>query len=292
MPNKQEEVKTEKPKRVLVNKLNDLTAKEWLPETISVFTQRGLGAGHKDARIEKLHPAPYSYQDVARLIRFFTKKGDTVFDPFLGVGSTLKAAATEGRKGIGIELVEKFYELSLERLEAELEDSTNQKVIHGDSLKVIKKLPEDSIDFLVTSPPYWTILNKKPDHKTKVRVENNLDVNYSELKEDLANIEKYDDFIKTLSKFFIDCGRLLKPKKYMCIVVSDFRHKDQFYLFHSDLAKAIEESGQFTIKGMTVLYQRHKKIFPYGYPYSYVPNMHHQYIIILQSQKVENAKKK
>jgi len=282
----------EKPKRVLVNKLNDLTAKEWLPETISVFTQKGLGAGHKDARIEKLHPAPYSFQDVARLIRFFTKKGDTVFDPFLGVGSTLKAAAVEGRKGIGIELVKKFYDLTLERLATEIDDASDQVVIHGDSLKAIKKLPENSVDFLVTSPPYWTILNKKPDHKTKERQSNNLDLNYSELKEDLANIEEYKDFIKILSKFFIDCGKLLKPQKYMCIVVSDFRHKDQFYLFHADLAQKIEASGEFKLKGMTVLYQRHKKIFPYGYPYSYVPNMHHQYIIILQSTKVADVNKK
>jgi DNA modification methylase len=282
----------EKPKRVLVNKLNDLTAKEWLPETISVYVQKGLGAGHNDAKIEKLHPAPYSFQDVARLIRFFTKKGDTVFDPFLGVASTLKAAAIERRKGIGIELVEKFYDLSLERLKSEVDDSSEQTVIHGDSLKEIKKLEDNSIDFIVTSPPYWTILNKKPDHKTRERQANNLDLNYSELKEDLANIEKYEDFIDTLSKFFVDCGRLLKPKKYMCIVVSDFRHKDQFYLFHADLAKKIEDSGEFKLKGMTVLYQRHKKIFPYGYPYSYVPNMHHQYIIILQSTKEEDVKKK
>ena len=32
---------------------------------------------------------------------------------------------------------------------------------------------------------------------------------------------------------------------------------------------------------LTVLYQRHKRVFPYGYPYSYVPNLHHQYIVIL-----------
>ncbi len=280
-----------KPSRQLVNKLNDLTAKEWLPETISVFVQKGLGAGHKNARIEKMHPAPYSFQDVARLIRFFTKKNDTVFDPFLGVGSTLKAAAIEGRKGIGIELVEKYYKLSLERLTAETEDASGQQVIHGDSLKEIKKIPKDSVDLLVTSPPYWSILNKKPDHKAKERQANNLDLNYSQLKEDLANIEKYHDFLKVLSKFFIDCGRILKPKKYMCIVVSDFRHKDQFYLFHSDLAQKIEASGKFKLKGMTVLYQRHKKIFPYGYPYSYVPNIHHQYIMILQSLKNTDVEK-
>src|SRR3990172_4826215 len=70
------------------NKLNDLTAKEWLPETISVWTQRGLGKDHADAQIERLHPAPFSFTDVSRLVSFFTKQGQTVLDPFVGVGST------------------------------------------------------------------------------------------------------------------------------------------------------------------------------------------------------------
>ena len=59
----------------LSNKLNELTSKEWLSETVTVFAQKGLGAGNKDAQIEKLHPAPFSFQDVARLIRFFSKSG-------------------------------------------------------------------------------------------------------------------------------------------------------------------------------------------------------------------------
>ena len=69
------------------NQLNDLTAREWIPETVSVWNQRGLGAGHPDAQIERQHPAPFSFTDVGRLVRFFTKKGHTVLDPFVGVGS-------------------------------------------------------------------------------------------------------------------------------------------------------------------------------------------------------------
>ena len=57
------------------NKLNDLTGKDWLPETKSFFYQKGLGANHPEAQIEKLHPAPYSFQDISHLINFFTKKG-------------------------------------------------------------------------------------------------------------------------------------------------------------------------------------------------------------------------
>jgi DNA modification methylase len=86
------------------NTLNDLTAKEWIVETVSVWIQRGLGANHADAQIEKQHPAPFSFSDVTRLIRFFTKADQVVLDPFVGVGSTLKACALEGRKGVGFEL--------------------------------------------------------------------------------------------------------------------------------------------------------------------------------------------
>ena len=75
-------------------------------------------SNHPDARIEREHPAPFSFTDVARLVRFFTKKGQTVLDPFAGVGSTLKACATEGRKGIGFELNPRYAELARERMAA------------------------------------------------------------------------------------------------------------------------------------------------------------------------------
>lgn len=74
------------------NKLNDLTGKEWMPETKSFWYQKGLGKSHPHAQIEKQHPAPFSFQDISRLVNFFTKEGDTVLDPFSGVGSTVKAA--------------------------------------------------------------------------------------------------------------------------------------------------------------------------------------------------------
>lgn len=289
----EEPIKTVKTKRKLVNKLNDLTAAEWIPETISVYVQKGLGAGHEEAKIEKQHPAPYSFQDVGRLIKFFTKSGDLVLDPFNGVGSTLKACAVNNRRGVGIELVKKYVDLTKDRLSLELKsdlfESVNkdQKVIFGDALKEIEKMQDDYVDFIVTSPPYWNIL-KKADHKVKQeRISKNLDTKYSNLDKDLGNIDDYSEFLEILSKFFNDCARILKPQKYLSIVVSDFRNKGKYHMFHSDLAQKLEE-GNFDLKGITILYQRHKKIFPYGYPYSYVPNIHHQYILILQNKKTSS----
>lgn len=272
----------------LGNSLNDLSSKEWLPETVSVFSQRGLGAGSKEAQIEKLHPAPYSYQDVARHIRFFTKEGQVVLDPFVGVGSTLKASALEGRKGIGIELNPRYAELAIERIRVEVPDTVPykefQEVICGDSKEEIKKLASNSVDFVITSPPYWNILDKI-DHKANIRESENLDTKYSESEQDIANIPDYKLFLEILCDIFMDVSRVLKNNKYIAIVVSDFRKADKFYLFHSDLANILEERTPFKLKGIKILYQRHKSIFPYGYPHSFVPNVHHQYVLILKNEK-------
>ena len=144
------------------NTLNDLTGKDWLPETKSFFYQKGLGADSPEAQIEKLHPAPYSFQDIGHLIRFFTKKGMRVLDPFGGVGSTAKACEIDGRVCTSIELSPKWHELSIERLETEVGKGTseNHRFINGDSCEELLKVENESVDFVVTSPPYWGILNK------------------------------------------------------------------------------------------------------------------------------------
>lgn len=284
------ETKTSQPKIDPRNKLNDLPAAVWIPETISVWTQRGLGNEHVDARIERLHPAPFSFTDVSRLVNFFTKKGAIVLDPFVGVGSTLKACALTERNGVGFELNSKYSALARQRLKQEvpldLAEKTTQKILTGDATDLIKKQKTHSVDFIVTSPPYWNILHKE-DHKAKnERKDQSLDTRYSDNPKDLGNISSYDNFLSLLVSILSDCSRVLKPGKYMAVVVSDFRHKSRFVMFHADLAKALEPCG-FSLRGIKVLFQRHKKIFPYGYPYAYVPNIHHQYILIFQNTKSE-----
>jgi DNA modification methylase len=270
------------------NALNELTAKEWIPETVSVWNQRGLGANHPDAQIERQHPAPFSFTDVTRLVLFFTKTGQTVLDPFVGVGSTLKACALESRHGIGFELNSEYARLAKERLAKEVGtlwgSQYPQKVLVGDARDLIKEQEANSIDFVITSPPYWNILHKE-DHKARQeRIAHDLDTKYSDDERDLGNIHDYREFLKELSSVLGECGRVLKPKKYMAVIVSDFRDKSKYIMFHSHLAEALEPY-QFGLRGITILYQRHKRVFPYGYPYAYVPNIHHQYILLLQNEK-------
>lgn len=63
-----------------------------------------------------LHPAPYPMQIPARLIRMFSFPGDIILDPFAGSGTTLMAAALLNRKAVGVEIEERYCEVTAERL--------------------------------------------------------------------------------------------------------------------------------------------------------------------------------
>lgn len=281
------------------NTLNDLIGKEWLPETKSFFFQKGLGSKHAHAQIERLHPAPYSFQDISRLILFFTKFGNSVLDPFGGVGSTAKACAINGRTCTSVELSHEWHELSIQRLETEVKkgSSSDHTFINADCIPTLKNFSDNTFDFMVTSPPYWAILNKKADHKVKKgRVEQNLATNYSDNSHDLGNIERYDDFLDILvHEVFQECGRAIKEKRYMCIVVSDFRNKSEFISFHSDLIQRLSYADvgggfELTLQGVKILAQNHKSLLPYGYPFAYVENIHHQYILIFRKTQKKGGR--
>lgn len=272
------------------NKLNDLTAKEWIASTVSVFTQKGLGKGSNEARFEKLHPAPYSFTDVSRFVSFFTKEGGSVLDPFGGVASTAKASALMNRFCTSVEISPYFADISQQRLAAEMNEEQNLLVdiINADIRDALPKLPKEKFDLLLTSPPYWSILNKV-DHKAKQeRVDQSVLHNYGENDGDLSNIEDYEVFLKELSKIFTKCATKVKLGGHGVIIVGDFRHKSKYYMFHSDLAGMLEKQGKWALKGIKIMYQRHKRVFPYGYPFAYVPNLHHQYALVLK--RVEKGK--
>ncbi len=243
-------------------------------------------------KLKTTHPATFSERDIERLIRFFTKSGERVLDPFVGTGSTLIACDTTERLGVGIELIERWRQVALDRLAAAeiecvesaewSEEIAAQTVLSGDALETLREMPDEAFDFVVTSPPYWRILNKKGGDKTAAeRTSRGLPTNYSDEEGDLGNIESYEEFLDRLGEVFAECGRTLAHKRYMCVIVSDFRHGPKFYLLHADLARTVEARG-LDLKGVTILIQDSKNLYPLGIPHAFVSNIHHQYVMIFQ----------
>ncbi|MEN6643376.1 MAG: DNA methyltransferase [Armatimonadia bacterium] len=300
------------------NKLNDLTNRDWMVETKSFWHSRGgpqtgltledlealtacltdrLGADRAAellgqiipssmlsqapprGKLKSLHPATFSERDIERLIRFFTKEGELVLDPFLGSGSTLLAARDTGRRGLGIELIEQWATVATERLGDVA--PTDYQILQGDAREGLATLAPGTADFIVTSPPYWSILEKKGMKVQAEREAHDLPTKYSESAADLGNITDYDEFLDALAAIFAECARVLKPRRYLAVVVSDFRHGPQFVLFHADLARRIEQVG-LPLRGITILLQDNKNLYPFGVGNAFVSNIHHQYILIHQ----------
>ena len=70
----------------------------------------------------KGHPAPFPCMLAHDHIISWSNEGDTVFDPFMGSGTTGKMAVLNGRDFIGIEKVEEYFNIATERIEKAYKD--------------------------------------------------------------------------------------------------------------------------------------------------------------------------
>ena len=97
------------------SRMNNLTGKEWLQNSFSIW--RDVNKTSEERQLK--HPAMFPEQLAERLINIYTRElGEVVLDPFLGIGSTLKAAYKLGRKGIGVDLNAEYCKLSKKRIKA------------------------------------------------------------------------------------------------------------------------------------------------------------------------------
>lgn len=76
--------------------------------------QRAQGSGIRN------HPTEKPVEILRQLIESSSVMGEIVYDPFAGSGSTLIAAALEGRVAVGIEIEEKYCEIAADRFQSEL----------------------------------------------------------------------------------------------------------------------------------------------------------------------------
>jgi site-specific DNA-methyltransferase (adenine-specific) len=99
----------------------------WEPALIS---QRGGKAWHGGGYVpdswiglspnrlgQGVHPTQKPIEPFHRLVQAFSPNDGAVLDPFMGSGTTLRAAKDLGRKAIGIEIEERYCEIAAKRLQ-------------------------------------------------------------------------------------------------------------------------------------------------------------------------------
>lgn len=259
------------------NKINELNGTEWIKFTKSWFIFDAKQSDLKEERAiskdTEHHPATFSPTLISEFIRFFTKENEVVLDPFVGIGSTLVACDRTKRIGIGIELNEKYASLVQKR--------TKQKLIIGDA-RDIDKMDIPQIDFCISSPPYWDVLNRSTKDFRKEREKEGLDVKYSNKQKDLGNIGQYSLFLDELSNIYTKIYPKLKTGGYVVIIIKNIKKKGRFYPLAWDIAKKL--SNLYSLKDEKIWCQDHIPLAPYGYPYAWVSNIVHHYCIILRKE--------
>lgn len=89
----------------------------------------------KSARTEKdeKHICPLQLEVIQRCVELWTNPDDIVFDPFAGIGSVPYVALKSGRRGLGIELKESYYNQAVLNCENAVKESSSGLVV-GETL--------------------------------------------------------------------------------------------------------------------------------------------------------------
>lgn len=276
------------------DELGDLTPAEWLDHAVSWFIADSRR--YYRNRDTELHPARYPEEMVERFLRFFTKRGMWVLDPFLGSGATLVSCLEHDRNGVGIEINPHFAAVARTRLTPTVE--ARAVVIEGDSRTVDRPgfwdlalaagcpslAGRPQFDFIMTSPPYGDMLrtsrgNVVSTHQERAQL--GLATHYSERPDDLGNLTDYDAFVEAIGDVFDRLAPFLRPGRYLVVVAQNYRAPDgQIRTLAWDLARRIGRTYQF--QGEQIWCQNTKKLGIWGYPRIFVPNYHHHYCLIFR----------
>lgn len=145
-----------------------------------------------------------------QLIRRYTKKGETIFEPFMGSGTTLFECEKLGRKYVGFDINPKIVGYVRGKMSPNLNeffinecDSSDAEQCSANFRAAFDKLSSKSAQFVLFHPPYLDI------------------VKFTDDKNDLSQIGNLKEFV---GKFKIVCEnslRYLDRDRYFALVVGD-----------------------------------------------------------------------
>ena len=275
----------------LDNKLNDLTGGEWSYFLRSVINTR-YGTKGDDSfahEIRKIHPSPKPPQLMRDIVRFFTKKNELIFDYFMGVGGTLLGASLINRSALGIDLSSKYisaYKKASKKLKLK-----EQTTIKGDSLKLLedgteikKFLKNKQFSLIAIDPPYGDMMSRKKTGEAIKKKQSTDSTPFTLNKKDLGNME-WSEFLRQFVKSIEFSMKYLKDRGHLVVFIKDLQPKEgKTNLLHAEIIEHLSSIQNLNYLGMKIWSDESINLYPYGYPFSFVSNQLHQYIMFFRKK--------
>jgi hypothetical protein len=269
------------------NPLNELTGKEWVYFLNSIWIKAYPPVADRCGfDLRKIHPSPKPPYLMRDIILFFTKRDQWILDPFAGVGGTLIGASLSDppRNAVGIDINPDY--VSAYKRVIKSERLKPQKMICADATDMLKFsiIRDREFDLILTDPPYSDLMNRpKNGHKKKLYGRND-PTPFSTSPNDLGNLS-YNDFLSKLQEILEKAVSRLGHKKYLVVFCRDLQPtSDRPYLLHADMINAICKIPNIVYRGMRIWHDQAADLYPFGYPYAFVMNQMHQYILIFRKQ--------
>jgi hypothetical protein len=108
---------------------------------------------------------------------------------------------------------------------------------------------------------------------------------YTNHPNDLGNLASYSAFIESLKAIMEKTCSKLRDGKYCTVIISDFTLNKIETCVQADIVRILQAVG-LEFCGTTVLLQPVKPLYPFGYPYSYKINHHHQNMMTFRKPKL------
>ena len=188
---------------------NDLNLENWKESEIWTDSLWIISERDKSGKHNGFYHGNFVPQIPRQLILRYTKKGEVVFDPFVGSGTTAYEAETFGRHFIGIDIQKNL----VEQVQSKVDNKKYfSEIILGDSSKnttfdevneTLKKQSKKNISLAILHPPYADIIK------------------FSNLKDDLSNAKSLKEFLEGFSLVLKNTITILEKGRYLAIVIGD-----------------------------------------------------------------------
>jgi len=247
------------------------------------------GADNFAFDIRKIHPSPKPPPLMKDIIKFFTKENEIVLDYFMGVGGSLLGASLCRRRSIGIDLNIDY--INAYKKAADKLNLSQGNTLCGDAIEILEKkvdieniLKGEKVGLILLDPPYSNMMSKKKTG-ADIMIYGNNPTPFTNDSRDLGNLDRKEFYIKLKHSVELS-SKFLKNKGYIVIFIKDMQpHKKDINLLHADIINCINKIDNLEYKGLKIWADQTAKLFPYGYPFSFVANQIHQYILIFRKEK-------